>query len=510
MGPLKAFFWNCILVGIVAVTWVCRPCLVLGFSSSASSQDNPYGSGRIPVPVEQQWLLLEEQLVPPTNPPLVIDSSSDGWTEQLLDPTLPTLARERNGWCLYSTRLWLALEVKCIPYQTILVEYHQDTYDGSYDQDAYHRLPSFLHEQQLPLLSLPPNPTEWLSGGTEDSSWELLQKIEDAFPDCRPMIPPDNNTADSSMQDATAKAYQTALPTGARSSPRAGWLFSKVEGYRLDALPRESFERFLDIAEETIRGPLFAGPSLSLADIVWAPLLERYHVQLPSLHQDLFLLLGSTNESQSRRWPKVQRWYQAMMTVPAYACRVKGDAVSWHKVLSREPWWPSPDLWHPRDTVGPKGELYLTSEECSQLDEEQQQQQQQQSTTLWKAYSEARHHMSPKGPAGQAALLILQNRAAILEDAKRWMEEEGYNDEHLKNNDLDAGLCAIVTRLSNMDNAGGGDDETLTQFECEEESTTVPIMIILLQYLDSRVCVPRDMGALSAAALRRLKATFVG
>ena len=31
--------------------------------------------------------------------------------------------------------------------------------------------------------------------------------------------------------------------------------------------------------------------------------------------------------------------YEAMDTVPAWACRVRGDAASWRKVLSAAPWW---------------------------------------------------------------------------------------------------------------------------------------------------------------------------
>ena len=42
-----------------------------------------------------------------------------------------TLYRERNGWCIYSARLWLALEMKNIPYDTVLLDSKYDTYDGS-------------------------------------------------------------------------------------------------------------------------------------------------------------------------------------------------------------------------------------------------------------------------------------------------------------------------------------------------------------------------------------------
>ena len=34
----------------------------------------------------------------------------------------PTLFRERHGWCPYSERVWLAFEVKNIPYDTIRID----------------------------------------------------------------------------------------------------------------------------------------------------------------------------------------------------------------------------------------------------------------------------------------------------------------------------------------------------------------------------------------------------
>jgi glutathione S-transferase len=159
-----------------------------------------------------------------------------------------------------------------------------------------------------------------------------------------------------------ANAYAESLSElEARESPRAAWLFCQEEGYRLDALPRSAFEAFLDGAETLLKrntsGPFFCGRVPSAADVVWAPLLERYAAQLPCLHRDL------CPRGSVARWPCLHGWYEAMDKIPAYACRVKGDATSWRKLLFVDPWWPREDLWHPRDTVGPKGELLLSEDE---------------------------------------------------------------------------------------------------------------------------------------------------
>ena len=59
----------------------------------------------------------------------------DDIIQSKIDPTLPILYRERNGWCVHSARLWLAMEEKCVRFNAVLVEARGDTYDGSPTQD---------------------------------------------------------------------------------------------------------------------------------------------------------------------------------------------------------------------------------------------------------------------------------------------------------------------------------------------------------------------------------------
>ena len=54
--------------------------------------------------------------------------------------------------------------------------------------------------------------------------------------------------------------------------------------------------------------------------------LERYRYQLPCLHEGL-------EPDDANNYPSLAAWYDAMDKVPVYACRVKGDAGSWRKVL---------------------------------------------------------------------------------------------------------------------------------------------------------------------------------
>jgi len=67
------------------------------------------------------WQSLESCLPSSQIPePLVHDSTLHPSKPELSD--LATLYRERNGWCPYSQRAWLAFEVKNVPYDTVLID----------------------------------------------------------------------------------------------------------------------------------------------------------------------------------------------------------------------------------------------------------------------------------------------------------------------------------------------------------------------------------------------------
>ena len=453
------------------------------------------------------------------HPPKLIDYTlrsrnieHDGSMENECDDAgVPRLYRERNGWCIMSERLWLALEMKGIKgYETHLIDAIGDTYDGSIDQDLAQKRPNILRDNALPQLYLPPlqllgddgsdkNQEHLHDGATEVSSLELLKYLDSAFPDTIPLWPPvdPNNGRElcsAQVVSTVAGAFGAAVPSSeeARESSRAAYLFCYEEGYRLDTLPLERFETFLDTAEELLSaqqreqkkkrrnlgnrvGPFFCGTTLpSAADIVWAPLLERYAIQLPCL----FGIDVINPREDSSRWPNLRRWYQAMDQLPVYKCRIKGDAQSWRKVLFVDPWWPSADIWHPRDTVGPKGELKLSDEEIyanfgamdGDLD-----------ANMWDEYCSTRPYVEAKGPEMEAAATLIRNQIAIVQDAVGWIAEHEYpprNDVSIDN--IDNALRWIVflltQRCDGHDAAGKSNDRCFVDF--------VPLV---LRYLDGRM-----------------------
>ena len=107
---------------------------------------------------------------------------------------------------------------------------------------------------------------ELLSGASDVECISLLEKLDDMFPSSKPIWPPldhkGNPACKSEVISATISAFEDIAPGPdiCRQSPRAAWLFCSEEGYRLDPLPHETFEKILDDTEALLgqsAGPFF-------------------------------------------------------------------------------------------------------------------------------------------------------------------------------------------------------------------------------------------------------------
>ena len=165
-----------------------------------SSNGFPVSAPKSDVP---SWPELGDTILPSTPPPPVIDcfieakgncpnAHIDDTIQSKIDPTLPILYRERNGWCVHSARLWLAMEAKGIRYNTCLVEARGDTYDGSPTQDEEDNTdgrPECLLGLDLPQLRAvsTDGKHELLSGASNQECMSLLAKLDDMFPSSKPI-----------------------------------------------------------------------------------------------------------------------------------------------------------------------------------------------------------------------------------------------------------------------------------------------------------------------------------
>ena len=387
----------------------------------------------------------------------------------------PTLFRETNGWCPYSARVWLAMELKEIDYDTVRI-----------DIGVFGGRPSGMSEATPQV--------QWVDGSTMSGSLAILRELDRRFPLSRPLFSVPG--ADAGEVERLAVAYHSIFPARGGGSDGDPMLIDS---------PRADFEAAAEATDRLLsqrpEGPYFCGAALSAADVAWAPFLERHAAWLPYLHPGLCLRDG--------RWAHLSRWLRAMSAEPAYACRVEGDVASWWKVLAFSPGW----LVVPRRGWSPPA-LGASRGGGASLSARSRV-----SAPCWGAYAARRPHVAAE-PAVEAAAHLTRHRGPIGRDACRALE--------LGKEDIDEPMRVLVWLL-----AGGAAREAAVEAALEaadaaanaaanaaaaavasgeggdgEAAALLGLLSTrglaeLTAHLDERVCVPRDLGAPAAAALSR-------
>jgi len=436
-------------------------------TSGAGAFQTRKGSGlRTSLGSSTRWEDLEEKLGESWKAtgklPVTIDSVLDPSPPKFSEDR-PTLFRERHGWCPYSERVWLAFELECggnddsnaatnlIDYDTIRI-----------DNTGHGPRPSYFASGQTPQVRWPE------ATRLQGESMDLVEEIDRRYRDGS------LRSSDPAEQDAISQ-FRNIFPR-ARPSSRAAFLFQ----YSGEPLWKSTFEKTLLGVDELLAkgkssnsdgGPFFCGNSeVTAADIAWAPFLERYRYQLPCLHSGL-------RPDDATKYPNLAAWYDAMDTqVAAYACRVKGDASSWRKVLTMAGFGNS---GVPPDIEGNMDELAdaeaMAVESIMNLE-------------LWRQYASSRPYVADT-PHAEAALTIARNRSPICNDVvKRASSYKGrWPDLPETEQDVDRALRGLVSSLLGSEAEG------------ESEAGAIGAMA---SFLDHRMCVPRDMGAMPAACIK--------
>lgn len=119
---------------------------------------------------------------------------------------------------------------------------------------------------------------------------------------------------------------------------------------------------------------------------------------------------------------------------------------------------------------------------------------------LWDEYRETRPYLA-ETPSAEAGRVLLGNREAIVVDTlKRAGALEGKGIP-LDEKGLDEAMRALATILIYGDEEDGRYDEIGT---ASKEANDVDGVFAMAKFLDERMCVPRDMGTMSADAIKRL------
>ncbi|KAL9186587.1 hypothetical protein ACHAXT_005825 [Thalassiosira profunda] len=406
-----------------------------------------------------QWQDLENALTSSRTQkaPVVIDSALDP-SEPNYSTSKPTLFRERHGWCPYSERAWLALEATNVDYDTIRI-----------DNTGPGRRPSYFGGQTPQM--------RWPDGRVQGESMDLVQEVDSRFSGA--LYP------DSIKNDVINKgrAFASTFPSKSRPSSRAAFLFD----WSGEPLWKSEFESVLSKTDELLAssdGPFFCGDAFTAADIAWAPFLERYSAQLPCLHEGL-------TPRDAAKYPHLNDWYTAMETqVPAYACRVRGNPSSWRKVLTMAGYG---NAGVPPAVVDRMADLGI-EESRPQTEEERARDQ-----ALWDDYRSTRPHLA-KSPSAEAGRVLLGNREAIVTDTLKRADSLEDSGLPLDEEGLDGAMRALTAMLIYGDQDGHYDELEAASKEAQD----VNGVFAMASFLDQRMCVPRDMGAMSADAIKRL------
>ena len=414
-----------------------------------------------------QWQDLDNSLQSSTQheSPVIIDSALDP-SEPTYSDVRPTLFRERHGWCPYSERAWLALESTNVPHDTVRI-----------DNTGPGRRPPYFTGGQTPQV-------RWPDGRTQGESMDLVEEVDRRYGGGGNLYP------DPIKDDVINKArmFQTIFPSKSRPSSRAAFLF----GWSGEPLQRSEFESVLSQTDDLLRssskdGPFFCGESFTAADISWVPFLERYAAQLPCLYEGL-----DPRDGASTGYPHLHKWFEAMeTTVPAYACRVRGNPSSWRKVLTMAGYG---NAGVPPAVVERMDDIRM--EESRPQTEEGRARDQ----ALWDEYRSGRPYLA-NTPSSEAGRVLMNNREAIVKDTlKRGTALEGTGIP-LEEGGLDEAMRALSTILL-YGAEGDGHYEELGA--ASKEARDVKGVYAVAKFLDERMCVPRDMGAMSADAIKRL------
>ena len=113
------------------------------------------------------------------------------------------------------------------------------------------------------------------------------------------------------------------------------------------------------------------------------------------------------------------------------------------------------------------------------------------SDELWAEYARERPHVAPSA-AAEAAAALERNAAAIVRDAEKQLALP----PGTRTREYQAALRAVAAAL--LDDAA------------VDDALRTPFTAAFLEHLDERICVPRDLGAPPAAAIRALRRRLCG
>lgn len=384
------------------------------------------------------WAELEKRLPSAKHQePVVYNSTCSGSNKLNLEGKL-VLYRDRNGWCPYAERVWLALEVKRADYVTVLID---DKYDNP---------------RGVPRV-------QWPDGTIQESSdiYKILERIEAEYPHA-PNFYPDVSVSVAIVRNNIERRFDGVLPRYTKPSALAPYVFREEDG---KVVPEFKYDVFLEEVEEILEeyddGPFFAG-IFSVADIFWAPFLERFAAHFPLLYKDL--------RPRSQNFEAIDVWFDAMDEfVPCYSCRVKGRVETWQAVLTKS---------HPGLKLQDNIEAIPNLPTKSSFD----------ARKVWEDFAKGRPYLAPT-PAQEVAARIVRERGSLSKSNSAACRAIGDTEV------VDAALREVCDALIASEDSDAATAASNLSSEGQKAASFLHREGLL---------APRDVGVIPAEALRAL------
>lgn len=427
---------------------------------------------------------------------IVEESKNNGAPEQ--KPVL-TLYRDTNGWCPFCERVWVAVRAKGLPYQETLVPlqgkpewYKQMVPTGLVPAVLFHG-DQAENEEETDTPSTPNTRRELV--------WEsdaILRALDAKFPDTVRLMRDDDEDFNEAL-----KLQDRVQAAGFKMA------YANRNGTLTDAEIEEHRSAFggvldeLDSALATVQeqqtgdGACFRlGPDFSGLDAIMVPTLERWRHQLP-LTENFDILEGR---------PHLEAWFDHMEAFPAFGARIAGDEYSWTATASMFLRYFGGGEDKPKVAAG----IARADAAAEELAE-----------GFSTAHASASSTTTTTTSALEAANKLVSNHAAVLKDCLGGSEppksqghipRAGASAEET----VDALLRHVVVRL--LQHKAVEENGATSATETLPTSMPMPRDLVMenddaiqgalaLRTVAKRLCVPRDMGAPSAALLRGILCT---
>ena len=237
-----------------------------------------------------------------------------------------------------------------------------------------------------------------------------------------------------------------------------------------------SIEEVDEMQEEYYLGNYLCGKDVTATDMIWAPYLERYAIQLPLLFPN-----DKRCNPRSSTYEEVAKWYTTMeRQLPAYSCCVQGDERHWRRCLEKAVTIRNNERAVSNDQ---KAVLPLVPEKFGYWMKKNPK-----ADKLWEEYSSTRPWLGDS-PLEEVALYLIRNQNEIITAAVLSLD--------MKEDSVDEALREVIHLLLS------DSSESSSKVELSDKARQVAM------FVSEMIQVPRDLSYIPALALGQVVKSII-